>query len=265
MRDVLLVGDCREVLKQFPDGRFDACITDPPYGIGAYKGDGKRVALIFPAVLPEIRRVLRRGGALAFFGRWPTYARWQVAAEEAGFEQRAEVIRDFQNGNGLAQKNGKLNTIHDTVYAGHLIGSNQVFAEGGLRMPYSGRNDRMGVARMNPEEDRPRLANQPFHPHPNGAWPKSILRTLRNLPGGRVHDGQKPLADCEWLVTLLTNEGDLVLDPFCGAGTIPLACANLGRSFVGVDIEQHWIDVSEKRLAEAARHRNLTLPMGGDD
>jgi tRNA G10 N-methylase Trm11 len=48
----LIVGDCMEVIREFPDAYFDACITDPPYGVSAYKGDSKCMALIFPDILP---------------------------------------------------------------------------------------------------------------------------------------------------------------------------------------------------------------------
>ena len=105
-----------------------------------------------------------------------------------------------------------------------------------------------------------RINETAYGAHPGGATPMTVRFTTRCVQD-RLHDGQKPLADCEWLVKLLTNEGDLVLDPFCGAGTIPLACANLGRRYVGVEIDPHFVAVSEKRLQDAARARNLRLPL----
>jgi len=261
MESRLLVRDCRELLRGFPDGCADAVITDPPYGIGAYKGDSKKVALLFPEVLPEIHRVLRPGGALAFFGRWPTFYRWAIAAEEAGFRQREEVIRNLRS--PAAGDLGSLGRIHETLYIGSSSQPKEItFNVDDLRVPYHDRyRDGKGFTRLRGGRKGEKMTR--FVPNPLGARPPSIIRSTR-VDKPRYHDGQKPLADCEWLVKLLANEGDLVLDPFCGAGTIPLACANLGRSFIGMDIEQHWVDVSEKRLADAARQRNLKLPLEAD-
>jgi site-specific DNA-methyltransferase (adenine-specific) len=262
--DSFIVGDCREVLKTFPDGCFDCVCTDPPYGIGAYKGDGKKMALIFPEVLPEIHRVLRPGGALAFFGRWPTFYRWAIAAEEAGFRQRDEVVRDLRH--PFKPSPEALAKAHDTVFIGYTAPRQLTTFNGeDVRQPYvhplaearsSGRIIIRQTTRLK-QGWKPRAVRIP---NPNGAWPSDVWSSCR-IWRGKEHPAQKWHPDLSRLVKLLTNEGDLVLDPFCGAGTIPLACANLGRHYVAVDIEPHWIDVSEKRLAEAASKRNLTLPM----
>jgi len=260
--DTLLVGDCREVLKQFPDGCFDACITDPPYGIGAYKGDSKKVALIFPEVLPELHRVLRPGGALAFFGRWPTFYEWAIAARKAGFRQREELVwiapRPSPGGDGHFMRQ------HSTTFVSHSVGGDGItWNVDPCREPYryDGLNQGKVCRGVNHGDWHGRTGHlRVLSAHPRGATPCDVRRT----PGfvdGRVHGGQKHIADCEWLVKLLTNEGDLVLDPFCGAGTIPLACANMGRRFTAMDIDPHWVEVSEKRLVEAASKRNLTLAL----
>jgi len=263
--DTLLVGDCREVLKQFPDGCFDACITDPPYGIGAYKGDSKKVALIFPEVLPEIHRVLRPGGALAFFGRWPTFYRWAIAAADCGFVQRDEVMRDLRH--PFKPSPEALSKTHDSLFLGYLAPrSDSTFNAENVRQAYqnpaaearsSGRERRRSKAlrARGWAAEGPRRA-----PHPNGAWPSDVWRSCRTWQG-KEHPAEKWPADIARLVKLLTNEGDLVLDPFCGAGTIPLACANLGRRFTAMDIDPHWVEVSENRLREEAGKRTFALPL----
>lgn len=262
MADEIICGDCRELLAEWPDASFDAVITDPPYGIGAYKGDSKKVALVFPEVLPELHRVLRPGGALAFFGRWPTYARWQVAAEDCEFAQREEVIRDL--GQTTGRVNGSLNRIHESCYIGYVPPYRDTTFEAEelreplvcLRRPWRARPEKWstvtkGMGKGMDLRDRGH--------NPKGAWPRSIQVSSRR-PRPRLHTFQKPLADCEWLVKLLTNEGDSVLDPFCGAGTIPLACANLGRRYVGIDVEEKWVVVSQQRIAdETKREAQLEL------
>ena len=62
------------------------------------------------------------------------------------------------------------------------------------------------------------------------------------------HPTQKPLELMKRLIALCTQDGDLVLDPFCGSGTTGVACAQLGRSFVGVDLDQSYLDLATKRI-----------------
>jgi DNA modification methylase len=68
----------------------------------------------------------------------------------------------------------------------------------------------------------------------------------------RVHPNEKPVALVEHFLRLHTAPGDLVLDPFAGAGTTGVACANLGREFLGFEIDPHWAEVANERI-EAAR------------
>lgn len=110
-------GDCRDVLRQFPDDYFDSCVTDPPYELtGGKKGGSGEASLNLdspagrsristgggfmgkewdstgvafdPATWREVFRVLRPGAHLAVFGGTRTYHRMAVAIEDAGFEIR---------------------------------------------------------------------------------------------------------------------------------------------------------------------------------
>lgn len=65
---------------------------------------------------------------------------------------------------------------------------------------------------------------------------------------GKLHPTQKPIELYEWLVRTYTNEGDIVLDPCMGSGTTGLACINLKRNFVGIEMEEKYFITAKNRL-----------------
>ncbi len=62
------------------------------------------------------------------------------------------------------------------------------------------------------------------------------------------HTTQKPVALMEHLVKIHSNENQLVLDPFMGSGTTGVACKNLNREFIGVELDKKYFEIAEKRL-----------------
>lgn len=65
------------------------------------------------------------------------------------------------------------------------------------------------------------------------------------------HPTQKPIKVMEWVLTLLPEPSQTILDPFMGSGTTGVACANLGRSFVGIERERRYFDAACRRIEEA--------------
>ena len=86
-------------------------------------------------------------------------------------------------------------------------------------------------------------------------YPTSIIAT----PSARgLHPTQKPVALLEWLVATYTNPGDTVLDPCFGSGTTGVACARLGRNFIGIEKDPTYYAVAAKRIAEERARLGLT-------
>ena len=67
---------------------------------------------------------------------------------------------------------------------------------------------------------------------------------------GNFHCTVKPIALMRWLVTLVTPEGGVVLDPFAGSGTTLVACKELGRSCIGIEREPEYVEIIKRRLGE---------------
>lgn len=71
---------------------------------------------------------------------------------------------------------------------------------------------------------------------------------------GSLHPTQKPVAVMEWTLGFTAGA---VCDPFMGSGTTGVACMNLGRSFVGVEINPDYFDIACRRIEDAQRQERL--------
>ncbi|WP_044557424.1 DNA-methyltransferase [Halobacteriovorax marinus] len=67
------------------------------------------------------------------------------------------------------------------------------------------------------------------------------------------HPNHKPFSSLEPLIRNFTRPGDRVLDPFTGSGSTPAACIQLGRKISGIELREHWADISQRRIAELAK------------
>ena len=81
-------------------------------------------------------------------------------------------------------------------------------------------------------------------------WDGADVRPVINVSRERIgYPTQKPVALLKRIISASSNEGDLVLDPFCGGGTAIAAAAALNRQWVGIDISPHAVDITQNRLA----------------
>ena len=85
-------------------------------------------------------------------------------------------------------------------------------------------------------------------------WEHEVV--LRRQSDPRLHTTQKPLPLMSQLVSLFTDPGELILDPFMGSGTTLVACKNLGRRAIGIEISEDYCRVAVERL------RQSILPLG---
>jgi len=77
------------------------------------------------------------------------------------------------------------------------------------------------------------------------------------MQDGKQHPTQKPVAVMEWCLGKLPAGCDSILDPFMGSGTTGVACARLGRKFIGIEREPRYFDIACKRIEEAQRQGDI--------
>lgn len=72
----------------------------------------------------------------------------------------------------------------------------------------------------------------------------------------RYHETQKPVALLEFLIKTYSNPGDTILDNCMGSGSTGVACVNTGRRFIGIELEQKYFDIAQRRIQDAERTAN---------
>jgi site-specific DNA-methyltransferase (adenine-specific)/site-specific DNA-methyltransferase (cytosine-N4-specific) len=81
-------------------------------------------------------------------------------------------------------------------------------------------------------------------------YPSNVL-TLPTETRNVGHSAAFPERLPEFFVKLLTQKGDLVIDPFCGSGTVGVVCKRLGRRFTGMEIMAEYVELARARIAAA--------------
>lgn len=196
----LYLGDCLEILPRLP--KFDAMITDPPYGIADLWSKGSE----------------RHG--------------WTKANAEA-------VVRNEWDGKALDADS--VNVL--------LAAAEEHIIWGGNYFPLPPK--RCWLVWNKPERGFS-LAEAEL------AWTSkdAVVRVFDGPRSdhGRVHPTQKPVALMRWCVAKTTGT---VIDPFLGSGTTGVACMELQRQFVGVEIHEPYFEIACERIENAQRQERL--------
>ncbi len=92
-----------------------------------------------------------------------------------------------------------------------------------------------------------------------GQQPNNIVSIPNEKDDHGLHPTQKPVRLMKLLIELVTKDGQIVLDPFCGSGTTLVASLSLNRKFIGIEREQEYVDIAKKRLEKIKESEEQTL------
>lgn len=84
----------------------------------------------------------------------------------------------------------------------------------------------------------------------NNMGGSKTVHDFNNIIGNKVHPTEKPVELMSVYIENSSNENDLVLDPFMGAGSTGVACLKLNRKFIGIEIDTNYFDIAKNRLME---------------
>ena len=93
----------------------------------------------------------------------------------------------------------------------------------------------------------------------DGKGQNSTMTTLIARAESNGHPCPKPLAAMLWMVNKASLSGQVILDPFMGSGTTGVACAKMGRKFIGIELDPNYFDIACKRIEQAYKQPDLFI------
>jgi len=242
----LIQGDCLDKMKDIPDGSVDMVLADPPYGTTACKWDS---VIPLEPMWEQLKRVIKPKGAIVMTASQP-FTTTLIASNMKMFKYC--WVWDKISVTGFANaKRQPLRHIEDVVI---FCKKATFYNPQGLKV--------VNKKRKNSATDGGQTLKSEHISNGKGALRTAGLeRTQKftNYPRQRLeipresstmHPTQKPVALMEYLIKTYTNEGEMVLDFTMGSGTTGVACKNLNRNFIGIELDEEYFKIAEKRIDE---------------
>ena len=229
----LYLGDCMEVMQGLD--KVDAVVTDPPYDEDAHKFGRRTRGTIERAIICDLNfekfnkelrfplyKILKEisCGWVVMFCQIETVGEWKVAIEKALLKYRRTCI--FRKTYGMPQFSGDRPGMGYETFICSWAGDGRSSWNGG------GKHGVYDAFRLNTDLGE--------------------------------HQTQKPLNLMEEIVADFSNSGNTILDPYMGSGTTGVACMNLGRKFIGIEIDEKYFEIACKRISDAQKQGKLFAP-----
>ena len=233
----LIKGDCLEVMKEIESGSVDAVICDPPYGTTACKWDS---VIPFELMWEQLNIIIKPNGAIVLFGSEPFSSALRMSNIK---NYKYDWVWDKKKGGSpLLSKIMPLKTFENIM----------IFEKSNKKVNYypimtkrdkpKSRGTNKGIKSMTTNNA---FTENKVYTH---KYPKAILEISNASQINKQHPTQKPVALMEYLIKTYTNEGETVLDFTMGSGTTGVACKNLNRSFIGIEMDDKYFEIAKERI-----------------
>lgn len=245
-KDVILKGNCIDIMKGLPARSVDLIFADPPYNLQLngelHRPNNTKVDAVdddwdkFDSLaaydqftrewLSAARRILKDDGAIWVIGSYHNVFRLGVALQDMGFWVLNDII--WNKTNPMPNFRGRrFCNAHETmIWASKSKDSKYCF----------------NYEAMKAMNDELQMRSDWTMPICSGG------ERLKGDDGKKAHPTQKPEALLHRVIMSTTDMGDLVLDPFFGTGTTGAVAKKLGRHFIGIEQEQDYINHAKQRL-----------------
>ena len=241
----LFLGDCLELYKTIEPKSIDLILTDLPYGTTACKWD---TIIPFDKLWEMVNYLLKPNGAFITTASQP-FTSALVMSNPKMFKY--EWIWEKTMPTGMAQSSYMPMKYHENILIfsnGKTIFNKQLAerSESGkvrAKTPIYGNSDKsnhVNIGKQYAKQYDPEKVN-----------PKTVLKfgSVANS-NGKLHPTQKPVALFEYLLKTYSNEGMTIFDPCMGSGTTGIACKNLNRNFIGIEKDETYFKIAQRRINE---------------
>lgn len=249
-------GDCLTLLAEVPDESVDMVMTSPPYdNLRAYKG----YSFDFEGVARELWRVVKPGGVVVWVvgdatvngSETGTCFRQALFFKDIGFNLHDTMIYQ-KAGTGACGSNLAYWQAFEYMFVlskgrpkvVNLLEDIPNLSAGKVKTNSARRKALTGEHKI--EERKP---GKEFSRRTN-IWEYAVGVDSRADSLVKQHPAVYPLVLAHDHISTWSNPGDIVLDPFFGSGTTGVACFNLGRNFIGLEISQEYCELAQLRLSK---------------
>jgi len=244
----LIKGDCLVEMQNIPNKSIDAIICDLPYGTTACKWD---TVIPFEPLWAQYKRIIKDNGAIVLFGSQP-FTSALVMSNPKWFKYEWIWVKNRVTGFANA-KIQPLRNYEDVVVFSK--GKTNYFPQDLIRIDKTVKNGKSvggETLRTNIEDSKNkgslRTEGKEYIQEFTG-YPKQTLTNIKE-DIDKLHPTQKPEALLEYLIKTYTNENDTVLDNTMGSGTTGVACKNLNRNFIGIEMDDKYFEIAQKRIQD---------------
>ncbi|MBC6404016.1 MAG: site-specific DNA-methyltransferase [Hyphomonadaceae bacterium] len=250
--DVTALGDCFNIASNFAPASVDMLFLDPPYNLN--KRFGKRSFAKIPVeqyteflgcILDTLLPTVKPDGTVYICGDWlSSFSIFAAASERLNVRNRITWEREKGRGARTNWKNSSEDIWFCTIGDHYTFNVDDVKIRRRVLAPYRNSD---GTPKDWQERDRGNYRDT----YPSNLW-TDITIPFWSMPENTDHPTQKSEKLLAKLILASTNPGDLILDPFLGSGTTSVVAKKLGRHFIGVEMEEEYALLAEKRLELAS-------------
>jgi site-specific DNA-methyltransferase (adenine-specific) len=256
LRNKIICGDAFEALKNLPEQSFDLLFADPPYNLTKNFGENsfRQTSLDeyenwLDSWLKISVRLLKPTASVYICGDWRSASAIQRVGMKY-FRLRNRITWEREKGRG-AKANWK-NAAEDiwffTVSDDYIFNLEAVKTKRKVLAPYTENGQ---------PKDWEKSSDGNFRvTHPSNLW-TDLTVPFWSMPENTDHPTQKPEKLLAKIILASTNESDLILDPFAGSGTTCVVAKKLNRNFVGIERDEKYCLLTQKRLALAETDKTI--------
>jgi DNA modification methylase len=239
-----------DLIEEIPDNFFDLIVCDGPYGVTEQNWDKvKNIQDYNLNVIKKMSRILKDGGALYLFGK----SNCIDFINYSEFLNLKSKIVWFQPSR-LSQ--GKTNYTNNYDLICYFIKGKvaQCFNLDDIRVPQLVELEHRKRCENVPSVKEGKFNKTKFNilgKNPGNVWGDIKQLTYKSkelLNRELLNTIQKPIKLIERIILASSNVNDLVFDPFCGSGTVPVVCVQKKRNYVACEINKKYVEIIENRI-----------------